>query len=142
MRLTTVAIVAGLVMASGLAGAEDVYRWVDKSGKVVYSQIPPDDDVAGEWVKVKAPSPNKQATEDTPKPVEEKVKGNPALDKELRKEYCQAGRQNLKVLEVAKPGDSLMTADKKLVEYSAEEIEQKIQETKAVIKAYCDDEDE
>ncbi len=141
MKLTTVVVVTGLIVVSGLAKAEDVYRWVDKSGAVVYSQIPPEEDAQGEWIKVKTqPAAGKQAAEDTPKQTEEKDKGNPALDDELRKEYCERGRQNLKVLEEAGPDYSFVTADKKLVKFSPEEKEEKIKEAKAVVKAYCDDE--
>jgi hypothetical protein len=139
VKLTTVAVVAaGLLAVSALAGAEDVYRWVDKSGEVIYSQVPPDG-AEGEWIKVKAPPPvEKQKVEDVSKQTEEKA--NPALDDELRKEYCEGGRQNLKVLEEAEPGQSFVTADKRLVTFSPEELEEKIKEAKAVIKAYCDDE--
>jgi hypothetical protein len=141
VKLTTVVVVAGLMAASGLAGAEDVYRWVDKSGAVVYSQVPPEGEAKGEWIKVKtAPPAEQQAEDDASKQTEEKEEGNPALDEELRKEYCERGRQNLKVLEAAGPDESFVTSDNDLVKYSPEEREEKIKEAKAVIKAYCDDE--
>jgi hypothetical protein len=111
---------------------------VNQSGEVVYSQIPPEG-AEGEWIKVKAPpAVEKQTVEETPKEAEEKV--NPALDEELRKEYCETGRKNLKVLEEAEPGQVFLTAEKELIKLNQEQREEKIKEAKAVIKAYCDDE--
>jgi hypothetical protein len=144
VKLTSVVVVAGLTIANGLAvaGEEDVYRWVDKSGAVVYSQVPPDEDATGEWIKVKtAPAEEKEVAEDASGQTEKKdLAKDPVLDEEERKEYCDAGRQNLKLLEESGLDASFSMGDGEPVKFTPEEREQKIKEAKAVIEAYCDEE--
>ncbi len=144
VKLTTIVVAAGLTMVGGLAnaGEEDVYRWVDKSGAVVYSQIPPDEDATGEWIKVKTPTAEeKQKAEDASEQAEKKDRASdPVLDEEGRKEYCEAGRQNLKLLEEAGPDASFSMGDGEPVKFSPEEREQKIKEAKAIIETYCEEE--
>ena len=137
-------IATGLVAAVllGAVAQAKVYKWVDENGKVVFSQTPPPDSIQAEEVKVDAPPPasapkpadKAQAAE----PVSKEVKGNPALDDGLRKEYCEKGRQNLKVLEEAGPKMGFVTEDGDLVRFSPEEKALKIKEAKAIVKAYCD----
>ena len=141
MKRTVIAGLAGLVILGGLAEAK-VYRWVDESGKVVYSQTPPPENVKSEEIQVNAPPPatrseqeKKQAEAAAIKPEN---KGNPALDPGLRKQYCDKGRKNLEVLQNADPGMGFVTEDKKLIRLNADEIAVKIKESEAVIKAYCD----
>ncbi len=137
VKRTIIAGLAGLAVLAGLAEAK-VYRWVDESGKVVFSQMPPPEHIKAEEVQVNAPPPATPVEEKMEDGVDEKVKGNPALDPALRKEYCKKGRQNLKVLENAEPGMGFVTEDNKLVKFTPEEKALKIKEAQAVIKAYCD----
>ncbi|WP_082030742.1 DUF4124 domain-containing protein [Thiolapillus brandeum] len=126
---------------SGVALA-GVYRWVDENGKVVYSQTPPPESVKSEKIEVNAPPPATRS----PQEIQEKEaasvdtgnEGNPALDAELRRKYCEKGRKNLEVLQNAKPGMGFVTEDKKLIRLDADEIAVKIKESESVIKAYCD----
>ncbi len=137
VKRTIIAGLAGLVIIGGLAEAK-VYRWVDENGKVVYSQSPPPESIEAKEIQVNAPPPATPVEEKTEDVVDEKVKGNPALDTALRKEYCEKGRQNLKVLENAEPGMGFVTEDNKLVKFTPEEKALKVKEAQAVVKAYCD----
>lgn len=136
-----IAGLAGLVLLGGLAEAK-VYKWLDENGKVVFSQKPPPGNIQAEEIRVNAPPPatlseeksEQQATEK----VDEKSKGNPALDTQLRKEYCEKGRKNLEVLENAGPDMGFVTEENKLVKFTPEEKARKIKEAQAVVKAYCD----
>ncbi len=135
-----IGLTVGLLM-SGMALA-GVYRWVDENGKVVYSQMPPPESVKSEKIQVNAPPPATRNEQESKKAeaasVEAENKGNPALDPGLRKQYCEKGRKNLKVLQNAEPGMGFVTEDKKLIRLNADEIAVKIKESEAVIKAYCD----
>ena len=135
-RTIFVGLVATLLLVS-LAEAK-VYKWVDESGKVVFSQSPPPGNIQAEEVQVNAPSPATAPKEVEKVVVDEKVKGNPALDPELRRKYCEKGRKNLEILESAKPGAGFFTEDKKLVKFSPEEKALRMKEAEAAIKAYCD----
>jgi len=137
VKRTIIAGLAGLVIIGGLAEAK-VYRWVDENGKVVYSQSPPPESIEAKEIQVNAPPPATPVEEKTENVVDEKVKGNPALDPALRKEYCKKGRQNLKVLEESDSDARFKTSDGQVVAFTAEERALKVKEAKAVIKAYCD----
>ncbi|WP_457674551.1 DUF4124 domain-containing protein [Thiolapillus sp.] len=133
------AIVAGLLggLLAGSAVEAAVYRWVDESGKVVYSQTPPPENLKGEKIRVNAPPPATpvQAEKDA---ADEGVKGNPALDPELRKEYCDKGRKVLEVLKSATPDMEFLTEDGKSVKYTREELDAKKKEAQMAVRAYCD----
>ncbi|WP_457668180.1 DUF4124 domain-containing protein [Thiolapillus sp.] len=141
MKRTIFVGLAVLVVLGGLVEAK-VYRWVDETGKTVYSQSPPPENIKGEEIQVSAPppatAPEKDAGEQAVKPVDEKIKGNPALDPQLRKEYCEKGKKNLEVLENAGPDMGFVTEDNKLVKFTPAEKATKIKEAQAVVKAYCD----
>ena len=141
MKRTVIAGLAGLVLLGGLAEAK-VYKWTDENGKVVFSQSPPPENIKGEEIEVNAPPPaTEPAKNPDGKPVEkvdEKAEGNPALDPQLRKEYCEKGKKNLEVLENAGPDMGFVTEDNKLVKFTPEEKALKIKEAQAVVKAYCD----
>ncbi|HEC05426.1 MAG TPA: DUF4124 domain-containing protein [Thiolapillus brandeum] len=137
VKRTIVAGLAAALLLAGLAEAK-VYKWVDESGKVVFSQTPPPENVPAEEVQVNAPPPATAPKEAEKETVDEKVKGNPALDPELRREYCEKGRKNLEILESAKPGAGFFTEDKKLVKFTPEEKALRMKEAEAAIKAYCD----
>lgn len=127
----------GLMMASGLAQAK-VYRWVDETGKVVYSQSPPPESIEGEEIQVDAPPPATPPEVASEGAVDKEVKGNPALDPELRKENCKKSKKSLELLENAGPDVSFIIEDNKPVKLSPEERALKTKEAQAAIKAYCD----
>ncbi len=119
-----------------------VYRWTDKNGELVFSQTPPPENIEAEKIEIDAPPPATNDTAQKEAPLSEqaakKVKGNPALDKKLRQEYCSKGKKNLEVLKSATPGMGFVTEDNMLIKLNAEDIKLKTQEAEAVIKAYCD----
>ncbi len=127
---------AGALLLAGLAEAR-VYKWVDESGKVVFSQTPPPGQIQAEEIEVDAPPPATPA-ETQNKKVENETAGNPALDPELRKDYCEKGRKILKVLEEAGPDTVFVTEENKSMKLGPEERARKIREAQAVVKAYCD----
>ena len=133
------AIVAGLLggLLAGSFVEAAVYRWVDENGKVVYSQMPPPEHVESEKVRVNAPPPA-SAVDDEGEKADNGNKGNPALDPELRREYCEKGRKVLEVLNGATPDTEFLTEDGKTVKYTREGLEQKKKEAGMAVKAYCD----
>jgi arsenate reductase-like glutaredoxin family protein len=66
------------------------------------------------------------------------LKGNPALDPELRKKNCNNSRKSLELLENAGPDVSFIIENNKPVKLSAQERAIKVREAQAAIKAYCD----
>jgi len=133
---------AGLILAAAVVDAK-VYRWVDENGKVVFSQTPPPESIQGEEITVDAPPPATAPKEEKSEAAAEKTAeknppGNPALDAELRKKYCETGKKNLELLENSGPEMGFVTEDNTLMKFSPEEKAVKIKEAKAVIKAYCD----
>ncbi|WP_456405354.1 DUF4124 domain-containing protein [Thiolapillus sp.] len=140
MKRTVVVGLTALLLV-GLADAK-VYKWVDEDGKVVFSQNPPPESIKAEEIQVNAPPPasasEKKSEEKAVESVDEKSKGNPALDAQLRKESCEKGKKNLEVLENAGPDMGFVTEDNKLVKFTPEEKARKIKEAQAAIKAYCD----
>ena len=137
MKRTIVAGLAAALLLAGLAEAK-VYKWVDESGKVVFSQTPPPENVPAEEVQVNAPPPATVPKEAEKETVDEKIKGNPALDPELRREYCEKGRKNLEVLQNTGSEMGFVTEDNKLVKFTPEEKALKIKESQAAVKAYLD----
>jgi len=133
---TIVAGLAGALLLAGLVEAK-VYRWVDESGKVVFSQTPPPGPTQAEEIEVNAPPPA-TPVETQKKQSEKEAAGNPALDPKLRKDYCEKGRKILQVLEEAGPDTVFITEDNKTMKLGPEERTRKTREAQAAVKAYCD----
>ncbi len=126
-----------MVLLGGLAEAK-VYKWTDESGKVVFSQMPPPENIKGEEIQVNAPAPATPVEKKTEDMMDNKVKGNPALDPALRKENCNKSKKSLRLLESAGPDVRFVIENGKPVKLSAEERALKTKEAQAAIKAYCD----
>jgi len=134
---TTLALIA--LLALSVAAQAEIYRWVDDLGNIVYSQaLPPD---ARDVDTVVIPPPprlehppeeRRQQAADNPGLV------NPALDDATRKAYCEIGKRNLELLGDSTDTSLFRTQSGEIARYTAEEIAMKINESRAVIKAYCD----
>ncbi len=128
---------AGLVMLGAAAEAK-VYKWVDENGEVVFSQQPPPEGIKSEEIQVNAPPPATPEEKKIEDVVDDKVRGNPALDLELRRENCKKSKKSLELLESAGPDVRFIIEDGKPVKLSPEERALKSKEARAAIKAYCD----
>ena len=107
------AIIAGaLALAVGAAPAlATMYKWVDKNGKVIYSDQPPPGNVKSEVIKPPPPPVNPNAAQElADKQLEIKVRDKKAqeqaktaektrADNERRRENCQQARLQLRALE-------------------------------------------
>jgi len=103
------AIACALLAAPALA---TMYKWVDKDGKVVYSDQPPPANVKSEVIKPPPPPVNPNAAQEfADKQLELKAKEKKTqeeaktaertrLDNERRREGCQQARAQLRALEV------------------------------------------
>jgi hypothetical protein len=106
------AIAIGLLFAAAPAGAT-MYKWVDKNGRIVYSDQPPPADVKSEIVKPPPPPVNPNAAKEfADKELELKLRDKKraeeaqAADKtrvetERRREICVQARGQLQALQLA-----------------------------------------
>jgi len=104
-----IAVACALLAAPALA---TMYKWVDKDGKVVYSDQPPPANVKSEVIKPPPPPVNPNAAQEfADKQLELKAKEKKTqeeaktaertrLDNERRREGCQQSRAQLRALEV------------------------------------------
>jgi hypothetical protein len=99
---------AAAVAVVALPASAALYKWVDKSGRVVYSDQPPPADVKSEIVKPPPPPANPNAAQElADKQLELKLKEKKQaetakadetkrLDNERRREICQQARGQLR----------------------------------------------
>ena len=104
-----VAVAASLALLAVPAGAA-MYKWVDKNGRVVYSDQPPPGDVKAEIIKPPPPPANPNAAQElADKQLELKLKEKKQAeiakaeeakraDEERRREMCQQARGQLRGL--------------------------------------------
>lgn len=133
--------VSAAVLASGNVLAE-MYKWKDDSGKTIYSQTPPPDGRDSTSIAAPPPKPSKSPTEAAAEQKaadEAKHKGDPVLDADLRKQNCDSARHNLKMLNMATPDARFKQADGSEVKFSQAELNKKVEENKALEKAWCDE---
>ena len=110
--LATLAIAAGLSLADAPAAAT-MYKWVDPSGRVVYSDQPPPPNVKAEIVKPPPPPANSNAAQElADKEVEIKLRDKKRAeeaqaadrtraDADRRRENCMQARGQLRTLQLA-----------------------------------------
>jgi hypothetical protein len=106
-RVLAVVLAAALALAAAPASAA-MYKWVDKNGRVVYSDQPPPPDVKSEIVKPPPPPANPNAAQElADKQLELKMKEKKQAEAakadevkraetERRRETCQQARAQLR----------------------------------------------
>jgi len=106
------AIAIGLLFAAAPAGAT-MYKWVDKNGRIVYSDQPPPADVKSEIVKPPPPPVNPNAAKeladkeqeiklrDKKRAEEAQTAEKTRIDAERRRENCVQARGQLQALQLA-----------------------------------------
>ena len=121
------------------AEAVSLYKWVDESGRVHYSQTPPDSSsTQSEQLQMKDNNPYQSETEK--KAAEEKKETKPATSDagakivETRNKNCEIARKNL---DTFKNSDRVIQPDGKMLILSDEMRATKIKESQALIDAYC-----
>ena len=107
-----IGVAIGLVFAA-MPAAATMYKWVDKSGRVVYSDQPPPADVKTEIVKPPPPPVNPNAAKeladkeqeiklrDKKRAEEAQTAEKTRIDAERRRENCVQARGQLRVLQLA-----------------------------------------
>ncbi len=140
MKKEIIVSLSVLLIASVAASAQ-MYRWTADDGSVVYSEKPPLDDRDTTVVAKPPPPASKSPSELKAEKMAQDTarhKGNPALDKELQKKYCEDSRSNLALLKNNKPGDKYKTANGEEVSSTEEQLSIMIRYSEAAEKAYCD----
>jgi hypothetical protein len=106
------AVVVSLLFTAAPAGAT-MYKWVDKNGRVVYSDQPPPSDIKSEIVKPPPPPVNPNAAKefadkeleiklrDKKRTEEAQVAEKARVEAERRRENCVQARGQLQALQVA-----------------------------------------
>jgi hypothetical protein len=109
-RVALAALAAAMVACSAPAFAT-MYKWVDKDGKVIYSDQPPPSNVKSEVIKPPPPPSNPNAAQElADKQLELKLRDKKQQDQaktaektrtdnERRRENCQQARMQLRALE-------------------------------------------
>lgn len=126
----------------------ELYKWVDKSGRIHYSEIPPQSlgfqvitpqpssGKAHQPVAPKRPQPESFAQKDEKLNKSDKEVQTTANNEQIRKKNCAAATHNLKTLQ-SSGRIKLLDGD----EYrflSPEEKEAKITQAKLQLEQYCD----
>lgn len=135
VRLASILIAAMLIAAPAYAAT---YKWVDKNGKVHYSQTPPAD---GQFETIRDPHPVKE----TPAAPADKQKNSetapaaqvPAADQESPQEACSKAKERLAALENNAGRLVVKQSDGTMHQLSEEERQSYIKDTTAQIAAVC-----
>lgn len=135
LLLVTLLGLAALVPAQAVS----LYKWVDESGRVHYSQTPPDKSAAqSEQMQVKDTNPYQaeQQKADTAEAKESEPTTTDAAAQvvETRKKNCEIARQNLQTYQNSA---RVKQADGKVITLSDEMRASKIKEAQAMVNAYC-----
>jgi hypothetical protein len=153
MNRTTAVVVSILLALLSLTVGAQVYRWVDKDGKVQYSDQPPPSNVSkSESVKINSSSPSPAASAATAKAAEaEKGKApdkSKASDADKAKqaaeqakaakqneEFCRSARGQLRMLQeggrigtTSESGERALMSDEQ-IEAEKEKVQRQIAET-------------
>jgi hypothetical protein len=112
MNRSRIVIACALLLASGIAAADQVYKWVDSQGHVHFSQTPPPNATTGVQQMNVAPVPpdpqslqNQQNMVNTQQDQQQKAKDQADKDKPdpkaeaAKKQQCDAIRSRLQVLQ-------------------------------------------
>lgn len=163
MRITGIAVVSALVLACGFAQAQ-AYRWVDKDGKVRYSDVPPTG-VKSTPIKPPETAPSAAAAEgkDAASKDSKDTKKGPATaaeqerayrdrqtkvkesrekeDKdtaatEQRKQNCSAAQESLRTLETGRRIGST-NAKGEAVYLDEAQVQERIAQTRKVVAEDC-----
>lgn len=143
------ALIAGLALSA--SAAAEMYRWVDDSGTVVYSQTPPPDDRATSRV-ARPPPPSssaeaertqlqnelKQADEARKKQAEAQKNQQESAAKDAdRKRNCDAARQNLDLILNRPPQTRFQMPNGEYRRFTDEEREAEIRKAREFVDKNC-----
>lgn len=151
-RLLT-SLVCVLALGTAASQAAEVYKWVDESGRVVFSQTPPANRPADtlEVKPVMPPAPPAEATKPETPPAalekdaakdekkDEKAETPPevaAFPREEAEKQCQEAQRNLELLK----GDSLLMTKDDNGDYrplTTEERNKRVEEEQKRAKQFC-----
>jgi hypothetical protein len=148
-RATVAALTAALLAATPAGAA--MYRWVDDSGAVVYSQSPPPDGRAASTVAPPPPPSSsadaerqqldgraKQADEARKKLQEDQKKQQETAAKDAdRKRNCDAARQNLELILNRPPQTRFQMPDGEYRRFTDEEREAEIKKAREFVEKNC-----
>jgi len=146
---TTAALVVALSAVAPLSAG--MYRWVDDSGAVVYSQAPPPD---GREARSVAPPPPpsssadaerqqlegrlKQADEARKKQQEaEKKQQEPSAKDTDRRRNCEAARQNLELIQNRPPQTRFQMPNGEYRRFTDEEREAELKKAREFVDKNC-----
>lgn len=149
-RLSQLFVFAAIfgVLSQGAIGAS--YKWTDDEGNTVYSQQPPPDrDYQRLDIRTGTPSPSGQdepasssssaaesILEEAKKSEKQKeIEAQQAKAEEIRKQNCEAAKQNLEVYTVYR---RIRDAEGNVKVLGDEERQEKIQQAKDQIAEFCD----
>lgn len=150
-RLLTAALLAGGLYTTNFDVQARTYRWVDETGEVVYSQLPPPPGHASTVIgdpppPAEAPEVIKQRLQEQLQQVEDRREDQQLADEKSAKEQqsaaeaarlCQAARENLRNLEQG-PGNRLYRdSDGEYRRLTDETRAAKQAEARDVIEKYC-----
>lgn len=135
MKRLCVVLLAAMAVAGTAVVHAKVYRWVDDKGVVHFTAQPPADQREAEEVKVRAPTPSSSAKPEASDESADKAKSDNEYASQLS-EACETAKKNYEAF--ANPDNvRFQTEDGEVVEFSPEEREQRTQEAKKQMEAYC-----
>lgn len=138
-RIATV-LIAALFATAALGGK--VYRWEDENGRMHYGQQPPQG-VDAEPVNPKV-SPAKKGSEGDSGGKQASAEGSGdesmgEVDEDYVREQCKKARKSLKSLKKHGPDGRYATPDDEIVQYSKEEYQKKLKESREFKERFCDE---
>lgn len=132
-------LAALLLLPLSTAQATKLYKWVDQSGQVHYSQSPPAAG-QGEASEVEIPrsalgQPQQQITAKEPAADAEADDTDAMTPDEIRQKNCENARANL---EIYQRHERIRQADGQVIELNEESRAARIAEAEGMISEFCD----
>lgn len=141
-------LLVSLLLASGVAGASTIYKWVDKNGVTHYSEQPPAEETQTQILNTKEIEP-KRIGFDSPKPLTKQEEGVSEEQKNadlIRKQnadqadaICEQAKQNLEVLSNFNRVTKTDPTTNETVVMSDEDRETALADSKKRVELFCKD---
>lgn len=137
---------AALILLLGLPAQAAMYKWVDKDGGVVYSEMPPPDAGSATMIAPPPPPPDTRAGDDSapgqagtnkPTGINEQSEQARLKFEALRRKNCEIAKENLHTYRTAA---RLRTTDGTVVELDAATRAARIAQAEKDIATYCTEE--
>lgn len=118
-----------------------MYKWVDKDGSVVYSEMPPSDASKAQTIAPPPPPPAEAPGDPAGDPAGKEPSAISDRNEEARRQFEETRRKNCEIakenLQTYRTAARVLTADKKTVELDTGTRAARIEQAEQDIATYC-----